>query len=112
MYEKELLQPDSLRCLLRATLCFMVSYPMVYMIGAYRLTYYYALPRLAVWSHLSNIYCEKWAARRELLFRCVEQTGVILYLLFLLSRFSASGSFAYRLYGQKTELGSIEWAFQ
>lgn len=112
MKEKELLRPDSLRRLLRATLCFMVSYPMVYMIGAYRLTYYYALPRLAVWSHLSNIYCEKWSAQREWLFRYAERTGVVLYLLFLLSRFSGSGNFAYRLYRQGPESESIKWAFQ
>ena len=98
MHERSLSKSRSLHSLLQATLCFMVSYPMIYFIGAYRLSYYFALPRLTVWSRIANIYRKRWFRKWDTAFRAVEQAGVILYLLFLFTRFANSGNFAYRLF--------------
>lgn len=74
---------------------FIVSYPVIYILMAYRVPNYYALPRLAVWSDISNIVESRLANKR--FYRIMLQIIICLFLLFRFTRSAADGNFVYHL---------------
>lgn len=93
--KRELKDYPDLNNVLLVTLLFMMTYPVIYFLGAYRITYYYALPRITIWSRITNIIRKKWMHNNRLLFSILEQIVIVLYLLFLFTRFSNAGNFVY-----------------
>ena len=81
------------------TLCFMVTYPMIYVTAAYRIPNYYAMPRIVVWGDMSDIAIGSFGkdGNQKMILRIVLQIIIILYLLFRFTRSARDGSFTYIL---------------
>ena len=80
------------------SLAFLVMYPMTFLMGAYRIPRYYAMPRLAVWSEMVVI--DKKISHLKpqqnfIIYRVLLQFILLLYMLFLLTRWASNGCFAY-----------------
>ena len=95
--QSEITKYPELKTVLFIALGFMVSYPIVYITGAFRITYYYSLPRFAIWSRLTNYYKRKLSKNSQKVIIIAEQFVMILYLLFLFTRFANNGAFKYVL---------------
>ena len=82
------------------TLCFMVTYPMIYVTAAYRIPNYYAMPRIVVWGDMSDIAIGSFGkdGNQKMILRIVLQIIIILYLLFRFTRSARVGSFTYILW--------------
>lgn len=78
--------------------CFLVTYPALFVVQAYRIPNYYVMPRLSIWSK-SMEYIYGYAANKEtrVIMRILIQVVVLLYLLFRFTRSASVGSFAYIL---------------
>ena len=75
------------------TLAFLVTYPVIFVTGAYRIPNYYIMPRLTVWSKMKTYYEGRIIQKQ--LFQLLIQIIVILYLLFRFTRTSIDGGFIY-----------------
>ncbi len=78
-----------------STLSLAVVYPIIFITGAYRIPYYYILPRLSVWSEIHIFNKERLSKMTRFLYLSGEQLFVIVYLLFLFTRSSLDGNFEY-----------------
>ncbi len=78
-----------------STLSLAVVYPVIFITGAYRIPYYYVLPRLAAWSEIHRFNKERLSKMTRVLYMACEQFFVIMYLLFLFTRSSLDGNFEY-----------------
>ena len=74
---------------------FLLIYPAVYFVGAYRIPNYYCLPRLSLWSSSSNCINRS----RDIFIGCLLNVLVILYLLFRFTKMSVNGAFEYSILG-------------
>ena len=77
----------------------LLTYPVIYITAAYRIPYYYVLPRLTVWSKCTDYVEEKIQHNRMLniAFKIILEVIVIMYLLFRFTRMANDGHFAYVL---------------
>lgn len=72
---------------------FLVTYPVIFVTGAYRIPNYYILPRLTVWGEMKKYYQDKISNKQ--IYKIIIQCVVVVYLLFRFTRTSVDGSFAY-----------------
>lgn len=77
------------------TISFLLSYPAIYVVAAYRIPNYYAMPRLTMWSEFATISERRYFKKNRFLFKAILQIVVILYLLFRFTRSAGDGNFAY-----------------
>lgn len=84
---------EKFRNIYLVSLGFLVTYPVIFVIGAYRIPNYYILPRLTVWDEIKKYYQNR--IRNKQIYKVVIQCIVILYLLFRFTRTSVDGGFAY-----------------
>lgn len=83
--------------LLIMTLAFLAAYPMIYLTGAYRIPYYYILPRLVIWDYSARQVECKVDPKYRMMVRIGLCMIVFVYLLFRFTRASVDGAFAYKL---------------
>ena len=81
-----------------SSVALLISYPLLYVIGAYRIPNYYALPRLYVWNEITNFVGDdfKNKGKHQIVFKVVVQVIVWLYLLFRFTRSAENGYFIYQ----------------
>lgn len=77
------------------TINFLLTFPAIYVIAAYRIPNYYALPRLTIWSEFTSILEAKYFKRDKLVFRFLVLLLVVFYLLFRYTRAAENGNFMY-----------------
>ena len=75
------------------TIAFLVTYPVIFVTGAYRIPNYYVLPRLTIWGEM-KIFYGKYVKQRQI-YQLIIQIIIILYLLFRFTRSSVDGGFIY-----------------
>lgn len=75
------------------SLAFLITYPVIFVTGAYRIPNYYIMPRLTVWGEM-KLYFQSKMKQKEI-FHIFVQIVVILYLLFRFTRSSVDGGFIY-----------------
>ena len=96
VHYKKLSSNESIKTQLIITNCFLLSYPFIYILGAYRIPNYYALPRLLIWSILFEMFFKQFISKNEkTAYRVFVGLLVILYLLFRFTRYSVNGGFEY-----------------
>lgn len=83
------------------SISFLITYPAIYFIAAYRIPNYYAMPRLTIWSILERRMERKCTSESRKVFRIGMQLVVVLYLLFRFTRSAGDGAFAYQFMGTK-----------
>lgn len=76
-----------------ASIAFLITYPVIFVTGAYRIPNYYILPRLTVWGEMKNYYQSRIYQKQ--LFQIIIQILVVVYLLFRFTRTSVDGGFIY-----------------
>lgn len=88
---------DKEMTLLVVSLSFLITYPMIYVVGAYRIPNYYILPRLFIWDSALSTFCNEStiATKRIVKVGCV--LIVAIYILFRFSRASVDGGFVYTI---------------
>lgn len=75
------------------SLAFLITYPVIFITGAYRIPNYYIMPRLTVWSKMKTYY--EGRIKQKQLFHLFIQVIVIIYLFFRFTRSSINGGFIY-----------------
>ena len=76
-----------------STFGFLITYPMLFVTGAYRIPNYYIMPRLTIWGEMRKLYQTKFSNKQ--LFYVAMQIIVWVYLLFRFTRTSVDGGFIY-----------------
>ena len=80
--------------LLYICILFLISYPFLYITGAYRIPNYYALPRLIIWCVIITWLCTKYA-RHKLLISVGSEVIVFAYMLLRFYKSALDGYFEY-----------------
>jgi len=75
------------------SLAFLITYPVIFVTGAYRIPNYYIMPRLTVWGEMKLFFQQR--VNQKVLFHAGIQLIVFLYLLFRFTRTSVDGGFVY-----------------
>lgn len=76
-----------------ASIAFIITYPVIFVTGAYRIPNYYILPRLTIWGEMKKYYQSRIYQKQ--LFHIIIQILVVVYLLFRFTRSSVNGGFIY-----------------
>ena len=91
---KQFNQNKSYQTLLYVSILFLLSYPFIYVSGAYRIASYYALPRLMVWGMLINVVALQMKNNR-IVFNFGLEVLLFFYILFRFYQVATNGYFAY-----------------
>lgn len=83
---------------LLVSMSFLLTYPITFLLGAYRIPFYYVLPRLKVWSKLQYILEEKFTQQSRFAIKVSMQLIIWLYLLLRYSKSMRDGHFAYHIF--------------
>lgn len=83
--------------LLLIDLAFLVTYPMIYLVGAYRIPNYYILPRLVIWDYALDAYGKELDRKSRRILKIAVKILVLVYLLFRFTRASTDGGFVYHI---------------
>jgi len=96
-YKKLMAKNQSRTCTsLLISLSFLITYPAIFILGAYRIPNYYAMPRLYVWSQASQLHSRVYrSVGDKLIFKIVLHVLLVIYLLFRFTRSSLDGGFIY-----------------
>lgn len=73
----------------------LAAYPLLFVTGAYRVPYYYVLPRLFIWSSIVDETKKRFPSRAYLLLDISIACIVIMYLLLKFTKSSLDGGFIY-----------------
>lgn len=82
---------------LQISMPFLLTYPILFLTGAYRIPYYYILPRLKVWSKLQKIFEERFTRESKKYIRLALQILVWMYLVYRYYKSASDGHFAYHI---------------
>lgn len=84
--------------MLIVSLAFLMAYPAIFVVGAYRIPNYYAMPRLFIWSEGVKIFKErKIKESQRIVIDIFVHIILVIYLLFRFTRTSVDGGFIYYL---------------
>ncbi len=87
---------NKLISLFHITNSFLLIYPAIFITSAYRIPYYYAMPRITIWSSFYSIIENKFKGYKDkLLFKIILQLIILLYLFYMFNKSSANGAFKY-----------------
>lgn len=92
---KEFSKKSKIENIFLLTISFLISYPAIYVVAAYRIPNYYAMPRLTMWSEFATISERRFFKKNRILFKVILQVIIILYLLFRFTRSAGDGNFKY-----------------
>lgn len=82
--------------LYKITGLFILSYPLLFITGAYRIPNYYALPRLIMWCLFMSILCKR-DPKNNFLYKIVCEMVVFIYILYRFYVSSLDGYFVYQI---------------
>ena len=95
IYKTIIEKKDSRISLLIMGMSFLVTYPVLFITGAYRIAFYYIMPRLVIWDLFIKKILLNFDKKSQLICKLVIYLVVFLFLLLRFTKSSLDGNFVY-----------------